>query len=64
MFNRQELLQRAKDRYHNCRGKEKAAKYYTDNKEILKEKADNKYRNSSKEEKEVKKIMEEIDTEK
>ena len=24
----QELLQKAKDRYHNCGGKEKAAKYY------------------------------------
>ena len=25
-FNRQELLQKAKYRYHNCAGKEKAAK--------------------------------------
>ena len=27
-FNRQELLQKAKDRYHDFGGKEKAAKYY------------------------------------
>ena len=27
-FNRQELLQKAKDRYHNCGDKEKAAEYY------------------------------------
>ena len=27
-FNRPELLQKAKDKYHNCGGKEKSAKYY------------------------------------
>ena len=27
-FNKQELLQKAKDKYHNCAGKEKAAEYY------------------------------------
>ena len=27
-FNKEELLQKAKDRYHNCCGKEKAADYY------------------------------------
>ena len=26
--NSQELLQNAKDKYHNCGGKEKAAEYY------------------------------------
>ena len=40
-FNRQELMQKAKDRYHNCGGKEKAADYYIANKEVLQ----NKYRN-------------------
>ena len=30
-FNRQELLQKAKDRYHNCGGKENAAEYYLKN---------------------------------
>ena len=33
-FKKQELLQKAKHRYHNCGGKEKAAKYYTTNKEF------------------------------
>ena len=37
-FNRQELLQKAKAKYDN-RGKEKAAKYYQANKEVIKEKA-------------------------
>ena len=27
-FNRQELLQKAKDKYHNCRGKGKDNEYY------------------------------------
>ena len=31
-FNRQELLQKVKDKYHNYGGKEKAAKYYIKNK--------------------------------
>ena len=30
-FNRQELLQKAKDRHHNCGGKENAAEYYLKN---------------------------------
>ena len=47
-------MQKAKDRYHNCGGKEKSAKYYIENKEILKEKAKNKYRYLSEEEKEEK----------
>ena len=46
-FNRQKLLQKAKDKYHNCGGKEKAAKYYTKNKDVIKEKANNKYKNLS-----------------
>ena len=28
LFNKQELLQKAKDRYHNCAGKEKACILY------------------------------------
>ena len=35
-FNKQELLQKANDKYQNCRGKEKAAKYYIENKKHLK----------------------------
>ena len=36
-FNRQELLQKAKQKYDNG-GKERAAKYYQDNKEVIKRK--------------------------
>ena len=46
-FNRQEILQKAKERY----SKEKAAEYYLKNKEAIKEKARNRYKNLSKEEK-------------
>ena len=41
-FNKQELLQKSKEIYDNG-GKEKAAEYYQANKDILKEKARNKY---------------------
>ena len=34
-FNRQELLQKAKDRYHDCGGKEKSAEYYLENRGVL-----------------------------
>ena len=53
-FNRQELLQKAKDRYHNSGVKRKAAEYYIANKDVLKEKANSKYKNLSQEEKEAK----------
>ena len=53
-FNRQELLQKAKEKYHNCGGKEKTAKYYFKNKDVIKEKANNNYKNVSEEEKEAK----------
>ena len=53
-FNRQELVQKANNRYHNCGGKEKAAEYYIANKDVIKEKARNKYRNLLEEEKEAK----------
>ena len=35
-FNRQELLQKAKDKYHDKGGKEKAAEYYMKNKDVIK----------------------------
>ena len=54
LFNMQESLQKAKDRYHYGGGKEKAAKYHIENKEVLRENAKNKYRNLSEEEKEAK----------
>ena len=53
-FNRKELLQKAKDRYHNCEGNEKAADYYLENRGVLKEKAKSKYKNLSEDKKEVK----------
>ena len=53
-FIKQELLQKAKDKYDNCAGKEKAAEYYLKNKNVIKEKANNKYKNLSEEEKEAK----------
>ena len=46
-FNRQEILQKAKETY----SKEKAAKYYLRNKGTIKEKARDRYRNLSEEEK-------------
>ena len=41
-FNKQELLKKAEEKYDNNGGKEKATKYYRDNKDVLKEKARNK----------------------
>ena len=47
LFNRQEILEKAKKRY----SKEKAAEYYLQNKEVMKEKARNRYKNLSEDEK-------------
>ena len=38
LFNRQELLQEAKDKYHDVDGEKEAAKYYIVNKDVLKKK--------------------------
>ena len=46
-FNRQEILQKAKERYY----KEKAAEYYGQNKEAIKEESRERYKNLSQEEK-------------
>ena len=46
-FNRQEILQKAKERY----SKEKAAEYYAQNKEAIKEKSRERYKNLSQEKK-------------
>ena len=54
-FNRQEILQKAKERY----SKEKAAEYYSQNKETLKEKARNHYKNLSEEEKNNQRVSKE-----
>ena len=42
--NRQEILQKAKERY----SKEKAAEYYKQNKKVIKEKSINRYKNIQK----------------
>ena len=46
-FNRQEILRKAKEKY----SKEKAAEYYPQNKEAIKEKSRQCYKNLSQEEK-------------
>ena len=46
-FNRQEILQKAKEKY----SKEKAAEYYTQNKEAIKEKSRERHKNLSQEKK-------------
>ena len=46
-FNRQEILQKAKEKY----SKEKVAEYYAQNKEAIKEKSREPYKNLSQEEK-------------
>ena len=52
-FNREELLKKAKEKYDNG-GKEKAAKYYKDNKDVIKQKSNDEYKNLSEKEKEAK----------
>ena len=46
-FNSQEILQKAKEKY----SKEKAAQCYAQNKEVIKEKSRERYKNLSQEEK-------------
>ena len=51
--NRDVLLQKAYDKYHYKGGKEKAAKYYQENKEGIKKKDRKKYKNMSEDEKNI-----------
>ena len=53
-FNRKDLLEKTKETYHKEGGKEKASEYYQKNKKAIKEKARNKYKNLTEEEKEKK----------
>ena len=46
-FNRQEILQKTKEKY----SKEKSAEYYAQNKEAIKEKSRERYKNLSQEKK-------------
>ena len=50
-FNRDELLQKAKIKYYQNDAKERAKQYYIQNKEAMKEKARNRYKNLSEKEK-------------
>ena len=52
-FNRKDLLKRAHDKYRKEIGKERAADYYERNKEKIKNKQRDRYKNLSKEEKYV-----------
>ena len=53
-FDREEILQKSKEKYGNGGGKEKAAEHYERNNDILKEKARNRYKSLSDEDKEAK----------
>ena len=55
-FNREELLNKARDRYYNKGGKEKAAKYNWEDIEDLREDSINMYRNLSDNERRKKRI--------
>ena len=46
-------MKNAHNKYHNLGGKQKAAKYYQENKEERKKKERNKYKNISEDEKNV-----------
>ena len=63
-LNKDKLLEKAKNRYHNGGTKEKTAEYYKDNKEVLKENAKSTYIETYlRKKKKQKELMEEIDTE-
>ena len=51
LFNREKLLQKAWDKYHNKCRKQKATEYYRRNADLIKFEAKNKYKNLSKKEK-------------
>ena len=55
-FNSQEILQKAKEKY----SKEKAAQYYAQNKEAIKEKSRERYKNLSQKEKDKIKEYQEL----
>ena len=54
LFNRPEILQKAKGKHYNCDGEEKAAEYKIKDKDVLKENTNYKYGNFFQEEKEAK----------
>ena len=62
LFNRQELLEKAKDRNHNGGGKNETGKYYIENTDVVIVKANSKHKNLSEEKKEQKENIGEIGT--
>ena len=52
-FNRKDLLKKVHDKYHNQGGKEMVAICYQENKDRIKKKQRDRYKNISKEEKDV-----------
>ena len=60
-FNRQELLQKADDRYHNCGEKKIVAKYYIGDKEVIKKMQELRIETCQKKKKKQKENMEKID---
>ena len=57
-LNKDKLLGKVRDRYHNSGGKEKATKYYKNNQEVLKENPIINYRKLSEGKKEIKRAYE------
>ena len=53
-FNRKKILKDVWEKYHNKGGKEKTAKYYAANKEVLTEDARNKYRSLTEKQESIK----------
>ena len=53
-FNKKELLQKTKEKYDNG-DKEKSAEYYGANKDVIKQKANERYKNLPEKKKEAKK---------
>ena len=45
--NREEVLEKAEEKYHNCGGKEKAVEYYQMNKDVFLKKARDRYKTLS-----------------
>ena len=55
LFNRLELLQKAKVKYHNCSGKEETPEYFLANKDTIKQRTNDRCKNLTEELKEAKK---------
>ena len=60
-FDREKLMENVWDKYHNKGGKEKAAKYYRKNADLIRLEARNKYRSLPEKEKDKKGKIKEKD---